>query len=467
MRYCKLLRPVPIKKADNMPKRVNKRGTFLHNPSNQSRKRLFMLGLLLSSCLTWGQDSLSSQLARDLSGGEAVLSLFAQFEDHPRDDINYPIGLWIKQELELGFSQSWSLQGALSYHGDNRHYTAGILDEVVEESQRRYHFNFREAYLRYQGNHVSFSVGKKIYSWGKADSFNPTDNLNPLDHLDFLYSEKKGILSSALSLSGNTAGLDLVWVPLFTPSRVPALDNRWIVNPSNFLPGDLSQYSFAAADLPERDLSNSQAALRLWMTRWGFDLALTAYRGFDPIPAVQASLDLQTAALVITPVFNEIEEYGLALSRSIGGTTLNFESSYRITESDFDDDFLSFVLGINRNFYIGGWFEEIILIAEYADEGWIHFKQNDNRLTTNLSRPFQDTFNLDLTFKVSEDTSFNLRGSFNAQDVDSLLAPQLILRFSDAFKLETGLHIFDGKAGTFWGNWADNDRFFAQLTYYF
>ena len=432
------------------------------------RNQLSMCVLMLACTGLWAQEeSVGAQLAESLSHGQATLSAFGFFDEDPDDDVDYPVELLIKQDIDLSLSEKWSLISELEYRADNRHFTAGVIDDWVEESERRYHFNPRELYLRFSGASTDFTIGKQVFAWGKADGFNPTDNLNPYDYLDFLTAEKIGVLSAAVAYTGNEAGFDLVFVPLFTPARIPGFEDRWFAPPDLPFTVNIDDLRIGERLLPEQDLENAQVGLRLWATRWGFDVAVTAYQGFDSIPAIAFALDLQTGELVASPAYNEITEYGLSVARVFGPTSLHFEGSYRDTEEDFDDDFVSYVFGLNRSFYVGGAIEEIRLIAEYVDEAFIEYEENDRRFTTDLSRPFRDTVLMEWTFVVREGVEMRVAGAYNLEEDDYLVQPLFAYDFTDNWKMEAGLDLIDGDPDTFWGNWENNDRAFIHLDYFF
>ncbi|MDJ0837748.1 MAG: hypothetical protein QNK37_14630 [Acidobacteriota bacterium] len=410
---------------------------------------------------------MSAQLAEDLSGGKLALTGYHYFDEHPTDDERTPFELLISQDLDLDFSETWKLVAGLEYRADTRPFVAGIIDEEVEESARRYYVNARELYLQYAGDKLDFRLGKQVFAWGKADSYNPTDNLNPYDYLDFLTSEKLGVVAASLGYSGANAGFDLVMVPRVNPSRIPTTDNRWFAQLQAFDPSSLPPFVIQDRQLPDNDLENAQYGLRFWGTAGGWDLALIAYHGFDTIPVVQITPDISGQFVNLTPVLNEIDEYGLALARAFGETSIHLEASYRETEEDFDDDFITWIVGMNRNFYVGGALEEIRLILEYIDESETTTKMNAGRVSSGLNRPFRDTLVVDTSFIINQDTSIVLRAALNLDDSDNFIQPLFKHAFSDSLKLETGLDLIDGDPGTFWGNWEANDRFFAQLLYFF
>jgi len=419
-----------------------------------------------------GQETAWDQLANNLMTGTLEFRAYAYDSIHELDDVRYPVELLLNQELALDFSANWSFVGSLQYRVDNRHFTSGIIDEWNEESPRRFHLNLPEAYVRWSGERTDITLGKRIFAWGKADGFNPADNLNPYDYLDFLTAEKMGIMSLAWSYSGSMSGIDLVFVPMLTPSRIPEGDNRWqIMVPFSDFPQN-TLFHIADRELPSRTIQNSQFAFRFWATFAGLDLDLTAYKGFDPIPAVDFSPPNLISpphlfGITFTPVFNKIEEYSLALSRAFGGTSIHLESSYRITADRFDDDFLSYVLGLNHSFYVGTFIEEIRVIAEFIDETWIHEKQSDERVTTLLSRPLRDTAMLNLDVRFTESNHLEVTTAYNLKQKDYALQTSFKYGFSDAFKVRLGVDLLHGKPGTFWGNWSQNDRAFLELQYFF
>ncbi len=409
---------------------------------------------------------LGSQLVEGLSEGKATVWIFAQFEEDLRDDNRYPLELLIEQEISLDFSSKLNFTAAAEYRADNRHFTSGAIDDWTEQDSRRFHINLREAYFKLTAGKADLFVGKKVYAWGKADAFNPTDNINPSDYLDFLISEKIGVLSAELSISGTNAGLDLVYIPLFTPSRIPAQNNRWAINPEPFLP-PMVAYVFGKPTFPEEEWENGQAAVRFWATLGSLDIALSAYRGYDSIPAILVGEDPETLYLTLDPVYNEIKEYGLSLARPFGETLLYMEASYRETEADYDDDFLAFAVGLNRSFYVGSAIEEIRLTLEYIDEAFITEKENANRVTSDLARPFRDSVLGEINFVFNEDMGLKIRYAYNLEENDYLFQPQFDYSFSDAFKMEAGLDLIEGDPETFWGNWDSNSRFFSKLKFFF
>jgi len=82
-----------------------------------------------------------------------------------------------------------------------------------------------EAYLdiyEFIIQNLDVRIGKQIIVWGKADKINPTSNICPDDFSDiFRFGEKLGVNSLLLNLYISDFTLNMVYVPVFTPSLLP------------------------------------------------------------------------------------------------------------------------------------------------------------------------------------------------------------------------------------------------------
>lgn len=78
----------------------------------------------------------------------------------------------------------------------------------------------------------SAELGRQFIRWGTTDILNPTDRFAPKDFIVTVVNpEILGVNAARLTYSTGSDSLDLVWQPLFTPSRTPLLDQRWTVIP--------------------------------------------------------------------------------------------------------------------------------------------------------------------------------------------------------------------------------------------
>ncbi len=75
---------------------------------------------------------------------------------------------------------------------------------------------------------MNFEIGRQFIRWGKTDLLNPTDRFAPKDFLNVVNTEFLGVLAARLTYEKGRNTWDAVYVPYFTPSRGPLLNQRWL-----------------------------------------------------------------------------------------------------------------------------------------------------------------------------------------------------------------------------------------------
>jgi hypothetical protein len=389
----------------------------------------------------------------------------------------------LKIDTRYDFADKYSIVMNPIIRWDNRFFTAEIINTLQEgtenkASERRYYLNAQEAYIVRHGESSDFYIGKKVYSWGKAEGFNPTDNINPYGFLDFLDSEKIGVFSAALEYSLGDYTIDLVAIPLFTPSRLPSEGNRWAgdADEEDTTAGNIQQKKdkpgvvIHERELPPNTIESSQVAARLRTSLSGWDFSLSYYHGFDSIPAVEK--ETRGGEDHYTPVFNKINVVGLATATTFDQLEVHSEIAYRDTEQGDDDSFISLVLGGSYNWNLEDaapeFIEKISLYFEWAEEKITDKKDNEKRSSSSFyTRGFRNSLLGSLIVKFNEDTELQVSGNYNLSEFDSFVQPKLTYNFTDDIKFVAGFDFITGHKDTFWGKWRKNDRFFSNVTWYF
>jgi hypothetical protein len=157
--------------------------------------------------------------------------------------------------------------------------------------------------------YVDLRVGRQIVQWGAADMFNPTSNLNPPDMEDPLKFGEL-VANQMVRVDWNplasTFIVTAVWVPVFEPALLPGsallavgdtTSKFPFVDPGKRLAAERFRNMYLRnadvydvrepnvnADMPEFTLANSQVGLRMSWLVGLFDMSLSYYRGFSPIP---------------------------------------------------------------------------------------------------------------------------------------------------------------------------------------
>jgi hypothetical protein len=164
---------------------------------------------------------------------------------------------------------------------------AGFVEGLVADRGR---FGTRtDAVLRARELHAEvlwpradLRVGLSRVVWGRLDELLPTDVVNPLDLTRFLFEGRAEArlavpMVRARLLPGEAFSLDAVYVPIFTRARFDDLDEA-------SSPFAIAPPLPAVRREPPRTLRNAQGGVRATATTGRVDWALTAYRGFEPLP---------------------------------------------------------------------------------------------------------------------------------------------------------------------------------------
>src|SRR5262245_36035647 len=78
----------------------------------------------------------------------------------------------------------------------------------------------------------TIDAGKQFIRWGKTDIVTPTDRFAPRDFLNVLTTEFIAVTGVRATAQAGHETFEAVWVPRFTPSRMPLVDQRWTPVPT-------------------------------------------------------------------------------------------------------------------------------------------------------------------------------------------------------------------------------------------
>jgi len=400
------------------------------------------------------------QFTEALANGELTLRLYGHAEEHPRESRDLLGELRLEQSARIDLGDRLRLMAEWEAVADNRHFSAGVMDDWSETQARRYHLNARELYALWRFEKVDLSVGKRLFAWGKAESYNPIERLNAYEFQDFLEARKLGAPSLALEAFGARGSLAFVFIPQFTPARLPREDNRWFRAP---LPppelGPLPDFAVAPRELPAAALDNAQWAVRAQGRLGPLDLAFSYYSGFDPVPVAELRLGPDPLA---TPVYNPIDEYGIAFVLPWSGVVLQGEAAYRVTGKGYDDDFLTYVVGFTRS-WTGRSLENARFTLEFVDETLVDEAPPSARFATEFNRPFHKTLFANLSLTWFNGFTAEVKLSYETGKGDGYLQALIRRRVSDLWEIEGGVDIIEGDPDGFWGAWDANDRLFARI----
>ena len=138
----------------------------------------------------------------------------------------------------------------------------------------------------------TLDVGKQFIRWGKTDLVTPTDRFAPRDFLNVVDNQLLAVSGARAVVQAGEETFEAVWVPRFTPSRVPLFDQRWTVAAAAAAGVRLID---ADAPLP----NGPQTGLRWAHVESAVEFSLCVFDGFNHLPNVEP----------VTPLTAEIAEH--------------------------------------------------------------------------------------------------------------------------------------------------------------
>jgi hypothetical protein len=210
---------------------------------------------------------------------------------------------------------------------------------------------------------LTLAAGKQFVRWGKADVLNPTDRFAPRDLLEVVDNYFLGVTALRATYERGPYTVDLVWVPLFTPSRMPLANSRWA-------PSEAAAHTAeTTAALPVADLgsifpSRSQVGIRWNHLASGFEYSLSFYDGFNNLPRIDIRANPELRRTEVTRVYSPMRMAGADAAWPLRWFTLKGEAGYLWTTDPFADDYGIYVVQLERQrgewLFVGGYSGEFV-----------------------------------------------------------------------------------------------------------
>lgn len=415
---------------------------------------------------------------------------FAHFHETETDKQNYLGEAIFGLEWEQAFGRSIRARALAEARADTAKFSQGIRFQVPETSAHRSMLHIKEAVLSFRPGPVEVSVGKQMFTWGSADTYNPTDTLNPYDFLDVVDNEKLGVVSASARVTGGSADLMFVVVPYFTPSRTPLNDSRWFPVRPEGITAIVDNRSVPKID----SFGDVEYAARFRTTVGGWDLAVSYFDGFERTPVLKFVGVEPTGQPHYTPVFTRIRAPGFDFSTTFGNVEIHGDGALKFVKEDGRNDIFQWIAGLNYRLHApASWsqchglpifcLEEVVFLVEYAKE--IVVSSDPESPVVNSSRLFDvgipvidsetgednspdDALITQVLFRHSERTQVQLRATGNfTPTFNRFVELKVSQKVTDFFHIDAGFDWFSGEADTFWGRWGRNDRMFLLTRFLF
>ncbi len=161
--------------------------------------------------------------------------------------------------------------------------------DVSDRGVKRPRVSLRRATATIVYRKLTLDVGKQFIRWGKVDILNPTDRFAPRDYLNVVDTEFLPVTGARATAQATAQdSFEVVWLPRFTPSRIPLLDQRWTALPAE---APLVRIVDGGAVLP----AGSQTGLRWSHVGNRAEYSLSFFDGFNHLPDIDESVKTEHA----------------------------------------------------------------------------------------------------------------------------------------------------------------------------
>ncbi len=355
--------------------------------------------------------------------------------------------------------------------------------DINQRGLRRPAGAFRDLYVDAKIGHVDLRLGKQEIRWGRADFFSPTDNVMPYDYLNIVTYNRIPVPAAKTDVYIGGAHVEAVWVPLFIPTRLPLLNQRWFpsFSPSGKAPlgpqGEDVDVDFAFRDgevnFPARTLTNGQ-----WGLRWNqqvrhAEFSLSYFDGFDDIASFRPTTSLLGGGprplflITLNREYHQVRVVGADGASALGPFGIRGEVAHFAYDDPARRDRVTFVGGIDRTW------EDWFAIVEYVDQittssqrGTIFPGQRDGSLVF-PDEGLRSMILYRIEWTINSFQSLEFRGAVGVRPGDEMVQFVYDKALSDQWRMKLIAALFGGPRTSYWGQYSDNGFLALELRYTF
>ena len=277
----------------------------------------------------------------------------------PNDSGRVVDELLFREEASYKFAPWFAVNGSFDARTDSHRQTA--RDWVVEADDRstqRPAFSVRRLSASIHRGKLTAEVGRQLIRWGKTDILNPTDRFAPRDYLSSVVdTDFLGVSAARVTYESGGDTVDLVWQPLFTPSRTPLLNQRWTALPQGAA-------GVSIVDGGARYPGGSQYGARWNHIGSGYEYSLCFFDGFQNLPSFDAAFTPLTASVALTRTYPDLRLYGGDAAIPLAWLTIKGEAAYFTSSTPGAEEYALYVIQLERQVkewsFVGGYAGSVV-----------------------------------------------------------------------------------------------------------
>jgi hypothetical protein len=320
--------------------------------------------------------------------------------------------------------------------------------DVRDRGVPRPALSIRQAGATIREGHLTADVGKQFIRWGKADILTPTDRFAPRDFLEVTDGELLAVTGARVQYGNGPHSLDLVWVPLFTPSRIPLLNSRW--SPiSPLVPVSVT----STVNFPSR----SQYGMRWGFNGAGYEFSVSYFDGFNHLPEILPD-PIRLPVMQLLRSYAPLKMAGADAAVPLSWFTVKGEAAFLKTTSATADDLLLYVIQLERQ---SG---ELSLVGGYAGEV---ITTRRSSLTFAPDRGLARAFLGRASYTIDANRSVALEGAVRQNAGGVWVKTEYSQASGGHWRTTVAGTVIGGREHDFFGQYRRNSHLLATLRYSF
>jgi hypothetical protein len=293
---------------------------------------------------------------------EARLTLYPQ--DAPNDRVNGVTDLLLRDDVFLKPAPWIQFAAGLDLRLNTHDQVQGSWRiDISDRGRLRPAVSVRRLAGTLARGPITIDVGKQFIRWGKTDIVIPTDRFAPRDFLNVIDTEFLAVSGVRGVVQVGTHTVDVVWVPFFTPSRIPLVNQRWAPAPADVPVAVLDEIG---AVIPE----GSQAGIRYSRIGDRVEYSLSLFDGFNHLPNFEAAPGLRPGRFNLVRRYPSMRSYGGDAAIPTRWFTIKAEAAYSTSDTPGTDDYALYVIQLERQSgewqFVGGYAGERVTTRRAA-----------------------------------------------------------------------------------------------------
>lgn len=326
------------------------------------------------------------------------------FPQDGRNDSAHIVG-----ESLLRYEAGWKPLAGLRFNAafdarfdSHRQFERDFRLDFADRRALRPALSIRRLSAIYSKSNWTLEAGRQLIRWGKADLLNPTDRFAPRDFLNVFNTDFLGVTAARVTYERGSDTIDAVYAPVFTPSRSPLLNQRWVILPPE-------TQGLPVTDLGARYPGRGQAGLRWNHLGAGYEMSLSFYDGYNHLPLIDAALSpAPVPSIAFSRQFAHMRMTGADAAVPLRWFTVKGEGAWFTSRTPQADEYIQYVLQAER--MAGEW----VFVGGYAGEHVTRKRSPfDFAPDRGLTRTFlgRASYNLDANRSVAFETAVRQDGA--------------------------------------------------------